>query len=73
MCLHEPDSGFVSIGFAAALILCRLRNAAQLGDDKQTEESGDKAPQDKQRQAQREYVEQRLREIAEFERRLRGK
>lgn len=74
----ETNVGFTPIGFYSALILNRLRNQAQLTSDKEEQV-------DSEREAARErtdkdntdrhieYVEQRLRELAAFERRLGNK
>lgn len=70
---------FVSIGLASALILNKLRLATQLGSasdnvvgsDSGSNERAGEAKQD--RGADSEYVRQRLRELAAFEKRASGK
>jgi hypothetical protein len=75
----ETNVGFTQIGLTAALILNRLRNQAQLTkqDHPQENEEGaanNKNPAGEQEQPDehRRYVEQRLRELAIWERRLKG-
>ncbi len=72
-------AGFETIGFYSALILNKLRCQARLTekDHPQQDEEGaanNKNPGDAEEQPdeQRRYVEQRLRELAIWERRLRG-
>jgi hypothetical protein len=67
---------FNSIGFHAALILNRLRSQAQLtSSDKEQDENRERDTARKRANKddskdQRDYVERRLRELAEWERRL---
>jgi len=66
---------FNSIGFHAALILNRLRNERRLAsheeqDPTEKPESAPKGNGEKNPSEKREYIERRLAELAEFERRL---
>jgi hypothetical protein len=76
---HDDEpTRWTSIGWQALLITNRLRVQAQLTEphEKQDEQgkhdperSGD---EEKKRAEEREYIERRLRELAAFERRVRG-
>jgi hypothetical protein len=69
---------YTTLGFQTRMILNRLRNASQLsnnaGDKKEERESDsrnlDSAKRDPKEN--REYVERRLKELAEWERKLRN-
>jgi hypothetical protein len=78
---HDNDNfdPWSSLGLATAMILNRLRNQRvllELADDKheksQRDTGGGSAEKEKE-EANREYVDQRLRELAAFEDRARGK
>lgn len=79
MCLYEPDTGFNSIGFYAALVLNRLRCEAQVrellmgGPELETDDSGAQEHREPGKaikpdpEEQNEYVKDRLRQLRQFE------
>jgi len=78
---NEPGT-MIPIGFAALELLNRLRSKMDLlalleGEEKQTERSNEgtseKKEDEKRDQQSDRYIEHRLRELREFERRARGK
>jgi len=78
---NEPDT-MIPIGFAALELLNRLRAKMDLlalleGEEKQAERSNEgtseKKEDEKRDQQSDRYIEHRLRELREFERRARGK
>jgi hypothetical protein len=66
---------FQSIGFAANLILNRLRNERHVADDRRKDDEARRKQDEEEAQAraQLEFVKRRLADLAEFERRARGK
>lgn len=74
---NEPDT-MIPIGLAALELLNRLQTKLRLRElsDNQTAQSDERAEEikdDKKRDEQsRRYVERRIRDLAEFERRARG-
>lgn len=77
---HDNDNSdpWCSIGLQAALIVNKLRLQAQLTNSNEQKNEDRKCEPDpgsgdeQKRAEQREYVEQRLRELAAFERRVGG-
>ena len=78
---NEPDT-MIPIGLAALELLNRLRAKMDLldlmeGEEKQAERSnegtGEKKEDEQRDQQSDRYIEHRLRELREFERRARGK
>ena len=70
----ETNVAFNSIGFHTRLILCRLRNErlkSAVTDEKDDSDEA-KQPQDEEARAKLAFVNQRLRDLAAFERRARG-
>lgn len=78
---NDNENPWSSIGLQAAMIVNRLRCQAQLLElqtDKKQNEQPSSEPNpgragEKESSPNREYVDQRLREIAAFERRVSGK
>jgi hypothetical protein len=71
---HNDNETYVSIGLAAALILNKLRLATQLETTEQKHEDkhpdrGDDAANEKRDADRRQYVQKRLADLREFERR----
>jgi hypothetical protein len=76
----ETNVGFTQIGLTAALILNKLRNQAQLTEEKHRSENEDRTSDSDKRERpenhpdeHRKYVEHRLRELRAWERNLGGK
>ena len=78
---NEPDT-MIPIGFAALELLNRVRAKMDLldlmeGEEKQAERrnewTSEKKEDEKREQQSDRYIEHRLRELKEFERRARGK
>lgn len=65
---------FLPIGFAANLILCRLRNKRAIAQDNQTDEEQrrDDHRKEEETRAKLALVKRRLADLAAFERRARG-
>lgn len=77
---NEPDT-MIPIGLAALELLNRIRSKMDLldlleGEEKQTEPGNERASEkkdgEKRDEQSRRYVERRIRDLAEFERRARG-
>jgi len=66
---------FLPIGLAANLILCRLRNERALAKDDQADadQRRDDHRKEEEARAKLALVKRRLADLAEFERRARGK
>ena len=66
---------FRTIGFHTGLILNRLRNERQIADDNRTDDERRQEQDRKEEEArtQLQFVKRRLADLAEFERRARGK
>jgi len=66
---------FLPIGFAANLILNRLRNERHVADDRRENDEARRKQDEAEAhtRAQLEFVKRRLADLAEFERRARGK